>query len=305
VFWFKELSYVAYGYLVWRGFSSDLQSFVRVASWLTLPNLIYGAYQLSTAPAGLYGASPFGRGNSPSSSGMVFLICSMVLLARWMLGGRARWLIPASLLSLTLVFASGSKIAVVGVISIYGYYFLLAAWHDPNRRTIARFSAVVAILAIAMSAAIRAGKNEWRRLGRYRGFFRPIQVVRNRGIWWKVRWIDGPTSAVIGAGYSPPHVVPGEPYGFGMAMDNQVLYYLITGGVLSVLLYLALMVRMYRLLPSWYPEGRLLRSTVVAFALMGVGAEVLQLSLHGNAFWLMVGLCSAFATARARSEAAA
>ena len=75
--------------------------------------------------------------------------------------------------------------------------------------------------------------------------------------------------------------------------SNQALYYLITGGFVGLVLYAVLIVTVYRLLPAHALEGKVIRALVVAYVFMGLGGEVLQLSVHGNIFWLVVGLCLA------------
>ncbi|HYB93489.1 MAG TPA: hypothetical protein VEC39_00850 [Vicinamibacterales bacterium] len=299
VFWFKEASYIAFGYLIWLGYRTNPQAFIRIACVLAVPNLAYGFYQILTGPSGIYGAAPFGHAHSPSSAGMVYFGLSLILFTWLVVEKPPKWAMSPFLLSLVLVFASGSKIAVVGAAVFFGWYMAQTVWNDPTPRALIRLTAVIAVAVAATAVAVALGSfGAWSGLGRYAGFLQPVQVLAERGIWWKLRWIDSPLSAVIGAGYSPPHVVPGEPYTFGMAMDNQGLYYLVTGGALSLVLYFFLLGAIYVMAPPRSPEGKLLRAGVMAYVFMGLGAEVLQLSIHGNVFWLLVGMCLALTTHR-------
>ena len=127
-------------------------------------------------------------------------------------------------------------------------------------------------------------------LTRYRGFADPLAVLVNRGIWWKIGWIQGPIDAIFGAGYSVGHLSGGA-FHYGMAMDNQVLYYLVTGGVFGLVMYGLICVAIFRALPPISKGGQILRALVVSYVFMGLGGEVLQLSVFGNVFWMVAGVC--------------
>ena len=49
----------------------------------------------------------------------------------------------------------------------------------------------------------------------------------------------------------------------------------------------------YKSVACTSPAREVVRALVVAYAFMGLGGEVLQLSVHGNVFWMTVGLCAA------------
>jgi hypothetical protein len=53
------------------------------------------------------------------------------------------------------------------------------------------------------------------------------------------------------------------------------------------------MLVVYKTISARLPAGRFLRALVLSFLLMGLGAEVQQLSVSGNVFWMMVGVCLA------------
>jgi len=292
VFWFKELSYVGFGYLIWWGFRTDPGRFLSITLLALAPNLVYGVVQIFTGPQGIYGVSPFGHGRSPASSGMLFFGYSILLGLKWMSSGRKRYA-TATGIAVILVLASGSKIAVLGTLTFWAWYFLQGVWLRRDRRTFHQLGwfMVLAMIGLASAAVLARNNPSWRTLNRYEGFLQPIAVLAERGIWWKVNWIDSPLAAVIGAGYSPGHLTEGQPYSYSMAMDNQVLYYLVTGGVLAIIAYVALMMVVYRSMPAASMEGRVLRSLVASYAAMGLGGEVMQLSVPGNLFWLTVGIC--------------
>jgi hypothetical protein len=295
VFLAKELSYVAFGYLVWRAYRTAPGDFVAVVVLLSLPNIVFGVSQLFGTPLGLYGIAPFGHWSSPASAGLMYFAYAVVLFI-WREQGRHGKL--SSLLcgvAVVLIFAAGSKIAVVGVISFFGWYWLLTAVQRPTLRSFATIGVFAATSVVMLALAWVAGSQGYASsgLGRYQGFLTPWDVLRNRGIWWKLDWMNDPVSIFVGAGYSAGHLTPDQVVSYGMAMDNQALYYLVTGGTVGLVFYVILMAALYRVTRPTTFEGRTLRALVVSYCLMGAGAEVLQLSLHGNVFWMMVALCLA------------
>lgn len=294
VFWFKEVSYLCFGYLVWRAYRTEPWSFVRLALVLSALNLMLGLEQLVFGPRGLYGVAPFGHERSPASAGMIYLSYSLLLFVASCLKPGALLYRGGLVLSGLLVLAAGSKIALVGAVAFYGWYLVLKLWRDRTAYALVRLGAfaAVGVIGVALAAFLGYGtESTWRGLGRYGGFLSPVAVMVERGIWWKLKWVDSWLSALVGAGYSPSHLIDGQFSGYGMAMDNQFLFYVITGGALGVVLYGLLLVTIYRALPATSTSGMMARSLVVAYVVMGLGGEVLQLSVAGNLFWMMVAIC--------------
>ena len=295
VFLAKELSYVAFGYLVWRAYRTAPGDFVAVVVLLSLPNIVFGVSQLFGTMLGTYGVAPFGHFTSPASAGMMYFAYAVVLFI-WREQGRHGKLSSLLLgVAVVLLLAAGSKIAVVGGLSFFGWYCLLTAVQRPTRRSFVTLGVFAATSVVMLALVTAAGLQGYALagLGRYRGFLAPWETLRNRGIWWKLDWINDPVSIFVGAGYSPSHLTPDQVLSYGMAMDNQPLYYLVTGGIVGLIFYAILMAALYRVIRPTTFEGRTLRALVVSYCLMGAGAEVLQLSVHGNVFWMMVALCLA------------
>lgn len=295
VFWFKEFSSVVFAYLLWRGYRDIPQTFLTGLVLISIPNIAFGIYQLFDTPRGIYGVAPLGHETSPASAGMIYLSCSIVMFMRSLSSRHTRWYGLLLFLSVVLVLASGSKVAVLGALCFYGWYLIQIAMEKRDAASIRRIGwfAVSAVVGIAIAVSAAGLGYSWRGLARYRGLLEPVQVLATRGIWWKIGWIDNPIGVVFGAGYSPAHLLPDNAYTFSMSMDNQVLYYLVTGGVLALALYVILMTLLYNVVAPAQPAGRVLRALVVSYCVMGLGAEVLQLSVHGNVFWMLVGLCLA------------
>jgi hypothetical protein len=293
VFWFKEASYIVFAYLAWRGYRDSPAELLTALTLIAVPNLLYGLFQLLHGPKGLYGVSPFGHEQSPSSSGMVYFAFAVILFAKSMISPRAALYWPLLAFSTLLMVAAGSKVATLGALCFFGWYLVLVAAERRDIRSIRRLAGFAVAALAALSLAVWAARfgYGWHALARYRGLMRPLQTLAERGIWWKFDWIADPLSVFVGAGYSPAHIAPDGSYSFGMAMDNQILYYLVTGGVIGLALYALLVVLLYTAIDARVPEGKILRALVVAYVVMGLGGEVLQLSVHGNVFWMMVGIC--------------
>lgn len=295
VFWIKELSSIVFGYLVWRAYRTDPSRFLTVLVLASLPNLVYGTFQLFDRPRGMYGVAPFGHESSPASAGMVYLAISIAMFLKCLFGKR---LILHQVLLVTsgvLLLMSGSKIAVFGALGFYGWYLLLGVIEQKDLRSLKKLGAffMSAVIGISMAVSAEGLGYSWRGLARYRGLLMPVQVMMTRGIWWKIKWIDDPVSIFLGAGYSPAHLTEGAGFSYGMSLDNQVLYYLVTGGMFALLLYVILMTVIYKAEAPTSSGGKILRALVVSYCLMGLGGEVLQLSVHGNVFWMLVGSCLA------------
>ena len=292
VLWSKETSYLVFGYLVWLVNREWPGEFLRLARFAVMPTLAYGAFQIVTGARGIYGVSPFGHESSPASSGMLYFGVSLIL---WMSGlaGPHR-LVRRGLfaLSLALVAGSGSKIAVLGAAVFYLVLLIYDGWLAPTPAKVRRLVVAVvgSIVVMSVLTALAFLKLAPSAFGRYLGFLSPVRVLMTRGIWFKFGWLDTPLKIVFGAGYSAGHIVNGQ-FSYSMATDNQVLFYILTGGVLGLFPYLLLMTTLFRLRPWRSPSGQALRSLTIAYGFMGLGGEVLQLSLQGNVFWMMVGLC--------------
>lgn len=299
VLWAKEVSYLAFGYLVWLGYRTNPGKFLRLALVATLPAVSYGLIQVLTRARGIYGVSPWGHESSPASSGMIYFACAIIV---WMGGFSGRFATPRRALfgtCLLLLVATGSKVSVLGAISFFGTHLAMDVWRQGSRARVYRFvlfaaGAVVLLVGSVTLARLGLAPNG---LARYTGFMSPFTVLANRGIWWKLDWIAGPVDAIIGAGYSVAHL-PGGTFSYGMAMDNQILYYLVTGGIIGLCAYVVLCTAVFRARPADTKAGRVLRALVVSYAFMGLGGEVLQLSVFGNVFWMVVGLCLCDLTAR-------
>lgn len=298
-FWGKECTYVVYGYFVWWGFRDAPDDFLNVAILLSVPNVLYGTYQLLTEPLGLYGVSPWGHADSPASSGMLYATYTMLAFMKYLSGTATIFHAALLFVAALALLGAGSKVALVGMFALYGWYLVQRIIEKHDVRSLSYISSFAAVSAVAVALAISAERlgYSWRGLGRYRGLLMPFQVIAERGIWWKVEWLTDPLALFFGAGYSAGRIGPEGAYSLGMSMDNQQLYYLITGGVFGLLLYAILLTAIYRALPAGTVGGKVLRALVVSYVVMGLGGEVLQLSVHGNVFWMLVGLCFAMTPA--------
>ena len=291
VLWAKEASYFVFGYLVWRGYRSDPRRFFRMALLAIAPTVCFGAFQILTTARGIYGVSPLGHEASPASSGMVYLACSILVFLHGLSGRHAVAARIVFIVTLLLVVSTGSKIAVLGAAAFYGSYMLQEAWHRRSVGTfmkLAWYGVMTVGLLITVVTLARLGLAP-NALTRYTGFTSPWEVLYNRGIWWKIEWIDGPIDAIFGAGYSVSHMSDGS-FSYGMAMDNQILYYLVTGGAVGLMMYGLLCLAIVVALPSRSESGMRLRALVVSYVFMGLGGEVLQLSVFGNVFWMVIGV---------------
>jgi hypothetical protein len=302
VFWFKELSYLCFGYLVWRAYRDAPWQFVQLALLLSALNLVLGLQQLVAGPRGLYGVAPFGHEQSPASAGMLYLCYAWLLFVACRLKPESK-VYPAGLAVCgLLIIAAGSKIALLGGAAFFCWYLAQKSWRERSRTALVALAAFIAIGVAGVALATVLGyetESAWPGLGRYAGLLNPVAVMVERGIWWKIQWIDSWLSGVVGAGYAPSHLIEGEFSGYGMAMDNQVLFYLVTGGAVGIVLYGLLFTVIYRSLPPSTTPGMMTRSLVVAYLVMGLGGEVLQLSVSGNLFWMMLAVCFALDWSRA------
>ncbi len=292
VLWAKEVSCFAFGYLVWRSYRTARQLFLRWALLAILPPLGFGLFQVFTTPRGIYGVSPLGHESSPASSGMVYFACEILVFLYGLSGRHANALRILLGVSLVLLVASGSKVAVLGGVSFFGFYLLQEVWQRRTARSFRRLAWFAAWTAAALSTVTALAWFGYAptALARYRAFVDPVSTLAARGIWWKIKWIEGPIDTIFGAGYSVGHLSGGS-FSYGMAMDNQILYYLVTGGVVGLMFYGLLCTAVFVALPSGSDGGKTLRALVVSYVLMGLGGEVLQLSVFGNVFWMVVGLC--------------
>lgn len=292
VLWAKEASYFAFGYLVWRGYRDAPHQFLRVAVMAILPTIAFGLYQVMTTARGIYGVSPLGHEASPASSGMVYFACSLLVFLSGLSGRYAALSRLLFLSSVVLLVSTGSKVAVLGAVTFYGSYLMQEVWQRRSAGMLTKLLAYGTLALALLMGAVAMARMGWapKGLTRYTGFTSPLVVLADRGIWWKVEWIDGPVEKIFGAGYAVSHLSGGI-FSYGMAMDNQVLYYLVTGGAVGLLMYGLLCLAIVAARPARSEQGMILRALVVSYVLMGLGGEVLQLSIFGNVFWMVVGVC--------------
>ena len=144
-------------------------------------------------------------------------------------------------------------------------------------------------MLIILLAIILISLSGFDALHRYNGFLNPIQVIIDRGIWWKVEWIDGFFFMFSGSGLSTGHVDDNGYFSYGMSMDNMYLYNLITLGVFGSLLFYTAMFFLIKQYDKGCIQKRIQMSLFFSYMFMGLGGEVFQLSLTGLSFWIFSG----------------
>ena len=131
-------------------------------------------------------------------------------------------------------------------------------------------------------------------LSRYSGFLNPVATIQGRGIWWKVKWVDGIVGNITGMGLGAGHINDGK-FNMTMAMDNLYLYWYVVLGFFGTILFIATLWSLYRDFPQKKMEKLFFLSILIAYLSMGMGAEIFQLSISGLLFWSMSGTLLALA----------
>ena len=292
VIYFKELSYFCYFLISLYFFHSssnrNLSQFLALILILTVPNILYLYYQLFSGNiVGMYGVSLFGHNKSPASSGLIcLLIFYLVFIYRKFFN--SNFLVTFYLISVAIIlFFIGSKIAVVGFLT----FILMMTLLERNAPRLMLNLCAIVLIVFLLNISINSGIGALHRLDQV---FSPIDAIMNRGIWFKIEWIEGLRGLIFGGGLKMGHIDSNLSFVYGMSMDNQILYYVIVTGIIG----LCLTFYMLSLLILAYPKGSILRkmqiSIIFSYFAMGMGAETFQLSISGITFWFFSGFLYAF-----------
>jgi hypothetical protein len=230
----------------------------------------------------MYGISLYGHEQSPASNGLLFLFIFifMMICSKSVSNIKINKFVLA--FSGLLVLLTGSKIAVLGMISFVFFHFLYRSKF--REKLVGIISIGLGVISIFYLAASNTGA-----FIRYSGFLNPIQVIKERGIWYKVEWVDGIVGNITGMGLAAGHVNSNGEFSMGMAMDNFYLYCYIVLGFFGTLFFILILWNLFRSFPQNTLEKNIFISFFVSFLGMGMGAEIFQLSISGLMFWSMSG----------------
>ena len=301
VLFIKETSYLAY-FIITLIFSSEvknkqLKKFIEVVLLTSIPIFIYAVYQLYNGSTGMYGLSVFGHEKSPASSGLIALSVFYLSFLYTQLF-KVNWFSLTFVLSAAiLVLVIGSKLAAIGLLTFAISYVIL----DLHPKNFFKGIFGVLILYLILLFSINSGIGNLYRLNQ---IFNPIDAVLNRGIWFKFDWFENWVDLLFGQGLSIGHIDKlNNTFSYGMAMDNQLLYFTLVVGLAGTLIYLFILFLLVDSHGSKSIEKKLQISLIISFLAMGMGAEVFQLSISGIIFWIISGLLIGISVKKLRSQA--
>ena len=225
----------------------------------------------------------FGHEKSPASSGMIIFIL-FILLYIYKKTILCNKMVNIYLFIVAVpIFFTGSKIAIVGIMSFVFFNILFDKSRQNTWSKIAGFLLLLILLFIASKSGIGD-------LHRLQSFLDPIEVITQRGIWWKVEWVDGVLGGVFGMGLSSGHInfSTGE-FSYGMAMDNLYLYNFTVLGLIGSALFFLMLFFLLKSYPVRCVNKRIQVSLIFSYLCMGMGGEVFQLSISGLFFWTISG----------------
>jgi hypothetical protein len=288
VLYFKELSYFSYFlaafYFFYNSSEKNISRFWTFFVILSVPNVLYLYYQLITGNTlGMYGVSFYGHGNSPASSGLLGLAVFFLVYFYYNFVNNNLLIFFYLIATLIIVFFIGSKLAVIGALS---FYFMMTILE----RNFSKFFSsifVILIIGFVLNYSINSGLGALHRLDQV---FSPFDAIINRGIWFKFQWIEGIFGFIFGGGLKMGHISSDLSFSYGMAMDNQFLYFLLVLGITGSLIFFYLLILLITSLPRGSRQRKVQISLTISYFSMGMGAEVFQLSISGLIFWIISGL---------------
>lgn len=292
VLYLKELSYFGYFLIAFSlaffGSREQISRFFKTIFFFCIPSIVYIGYQLFIGGSmGMYGVTFYGHSQSPASAGLISLtICYMSFLYS-QLYKEENWIWIFLLIFSAIVLLTGSKIATVGLFTFFIANILLEKRKKQFIVNIFLLLLAITILMFAINSGIGS-------LHRLQAIFSPIDVILERGIWFKINWIDGFVDAFFGSGIATGHIRSDSTFSYGMAMDNQFLYFLIVLGIIGTSIFMFLLFLLVYFHPKKSIQRRIQISLIVSYFFMGMGAEVFQLSISGIIFWTMSGLLIGF-----------
>lgn len=297
VLYVKELSFIGYGMAVYIAARQWERGLLRLLFIMSVPVILFGAFQVMTTPLGMYGVSPPGHETSPASSGLIYFTCFLIAYLSGRFYGFTPLRFVATAVSFILVVLSGSKLSTLGIVVFVAFEIRTFAVSHGGLKTLILLGVLLLVMGVFglvvqdLIAADTDKQTNWDALSRYQAFMDPFTTLANRGIWWKLQWVDDWLRLLIGNGLSAGHVGANGSFSFAMAMDNQFLYLLVVlGSIGTTLFFIMLYLMKYNFDQQTRP---IYYSLVFSFLAMGLGAEVFQLSVSGSVFWMMVGLLAA------------
>ena len=181
-----------------------------------------------------------------------------------------------------IVFFIGSKLAAVGLLS---FYFMMTIL-ERNFNKFFSSIFVILIIGFVLNYSINSGLGSLHRLDQ---IFSPIDAIINRGIWFKFNWIEDIFGFIFGGGLKMGHISNDLSFSYGMAMDNQFLYFLLVLGITGSLIFFYLLILLITIHPKGSRQRKIQISLTISYFSMGMGAEVFQLSISGLIFWIISG----------------
>jgi hypothetical protein len=283
----KELTYLALFLLVLQLNKYQAVRISKIALLFLLPNVIYGIYQIVFQdPKGTYGIAPFGHTNSPASAGLIFY--SGLLLSSYIFFECKEKIYKyVPFIFFLLTFMAGSKLAILGatifyflLLYSYGLHTNLMEFIVESKYFFLLFFLILIIIYIFFDS------NNWHSLARYTGFLKPLEIIAERGIWWKFEWVSSLTKLVFGNGLSIGHYPSGK-FNSGMALDNLYLYLIVTGGIIGSTLFLLMH---FKLFADSQHHRKFYVAMLGSYIAMALGGEIFQLSTSGLLFWFFIAI---------------
>jgi len=264
---------------------------LKSIQFILIPNMLYGIYQIFNGSLGLYGISPFGHETSPASSGMLYFFGFIFYYIYIRLYGGGLFKLGFMAILFSLVVLSGSKLSVLGLVIFCFFEFI---FNFKKIKIGILLLGLVFIFFISGLTLFLSYDPNWSSLLRYQGFLTPLEVIENRGIWFRFEWINDWRYMLFGNGLSIGHVSESGEFTYGMRMDNLILYFLVVVGAIGTSIFIVMILEMFKNIPSY--SKKVFLSVISSFFFMGLGVEIFQTSISGSLFWGVFGLLSALNT---------
>jgi hypothetical protein len=285
---FKEVSYVSCFFVFYYTFYKinlkEIKPFLKKIIFLSTPAIIYGLFQILTFNfTGMYGLSLYGHEKSPASNGLIYLFIFLIFFIFKDIEKRSKALLFLINILGLLVILTGSKLSALGLFTFLLVYYFLDEKFYRKLGAVSFIPLVLTIMYFVVNSGIGA-------LHRYSSLLTPIALIQNRGIWFKLKWSEGFFAKIAGMGLSAGHIDIFGDFSFGMAMDNFYLYCLIVYGLVGSIIFFLMIWSLIQNFPKKFNEKKIAISITLAFLVMGMGAEIFQLSISGILFWSLSGM---------------
>lgn len=297
----KELIYISVYFIVIYSFDFNKKSSKSIVSFFIIITLIYGFYSLATRNITYYGISAI-VSNSPSQSGIIFLMCAIISMIFY-INTKEKVYFILIIVSILTTIATISRTAIVGLAIFLASFFSLSL----TRKMLTKFEAkkfykfitLLLLISSVIYILLRFDLFNFtslyldKMIDRFMNLSRSVEVRQNMSSDYFSSIIgDSGIKLIFGQGKAIPEIFFNRTT---LGVDNQYTRFIIEGGLIGIIIWVIM-------ITTWIISIKknltmslknILYSIIVMYFFIGFGYEFYQVSKSGISIWLILGILHA------------